>query len=180
MVTEKTRSRAVLEIGGRRQRLTHPVTPVRLSGFSTNHHATMKTAKLLLLLALFTFVSGFPGHAADKTKNRFFEMRTYVAHEGKLDFLHKRFRDHTNRIFQKHGMELVGYWTPVDGAGAKDTLVYVLAYPSREAREKAWAAFRKDPEWQKVFKASHAEAGGKIVKKVVSVYLSPTDYSPIK
>ncbi len=180
MVTEKRYWRVVLEIVIARERLTHLTHPVRLNGFSTNSHVNMKITKLLLLLPLFTLASAFPAHAAEKAKSRFFEMRTYVAHEGKLDFLHKRFRDHTNRIFQKHGMELVGYWTPLDGTVATDTLVYILAYPSREAREKAWAAFRKDPEWQKVFKASHAEAGGKIVKKVVSLYISPTDYSPIK
>ena len=117
---------------------------------------------------------------AEKSKNRFFEMRTYTTHEGKLDSLHKRFREHTNRIFRKHGMELVGYWVPADGANAKNTLVYVLAYPSRAARDKAWSNFRKDPEWQKVFKQSHVDAGGKIVSKVESVFLSPTDYSPIK
>ncbi len=77
-------------------------------------------------------------------------------------------------------MELVGYWVPADGAKAKNTLVYVLAYPSRAARDKAWSNFRKDPEWQKVFKQSHVDAGGKIVSKVESVFLSPTDYSPIK
>jgi len=118
--------------------------------------------------------------AADKNESRFFEMRTYTTHDGKLDALHERFRDHTNRIFKKHGMQLVGYWTPTDGDEAKNTLVYILGYPSREAREKSWAAFRADEEWQKVFNASHEKAGGKIVKKVESKFLTPTDYSPIK
>ena len=98
----------------------------------------------------------------------------------KLEFLHKRFRDHTNRIFKKHGMELVGYWTPTEGDEAENTLIYILAYPSKEAREKSWRAFRDDPEWQRVFKTSHEEAGGKIVKEVDSKFLTPTDYSPIK
>ena len=116
--------------------------------------------------------------AAEKKKtDRFFEMRTYTTHPGKLNDLHKRFREHTNRIFQKHGMELIAYWTPTE-EGKDDTLVYVLAYESRAARDKAWAAFVKDPEWQKAFKASHKD--GRIVKKVVSRFLTPTDYSPIK
>lgn len=116
--------------------------------------------------------------------NRFFEMRTYVANEGKLDDLHKRFRDHTNRLFQKHGMTLVGYWTPLpDAKGeqsdeAKRTLVYILAYPSREAREASWKAFMADPEWQAAYKESHKN--GVLVGKVISQFLSPTDYSPIK
>ena len=104
-------------------------------------------------------------------------MRTYTTHPGKLDDLHKRFSEHTNRIFRKHGMELVAYWTPTED-GKDDTLVYVLAYKNKAARDKAWAAFVKDPEWQKAFKASRKD--GAIVKKVVKRFLTPTDYSPIK
>ncbi len=116
--------------------------------------------------------------------NRFFEMRTYVANEGKLEDLHKRFRDHTNRLFQKHGMTLVGYWTPLPNAKgelsdeAKRTLVYILAYPSREAREASWKGFMADPEWQAAYKESHKN--GALVGKVTSQFLAPTDYSPIK
>ena len=125
-----------------------------------------------------------PGTAAgddpkpDPKPIRVFEMRTYTAHPGKLEALHSRFRDHTNRLFVKHGMELVGYWTPTDGERAADTLVYILAYPSREAREKSWEGFRNDPEWQRAFEESHKD--GPLVKQVESVFLAPTDYSPIK
>ncbi len=111
---------------------------------------------------------------------RVFEMRTYTTSEGNLDLLHKRFRDHTNARFEKHGMELVGYWTPTDGETANNTLVYILAYPSREARDASWTAFGEDPEWQAAYQASHEEAGGRIVSNVESVFLQPTDYSPIK
>ena len=111
--------------------------------------------------------------------DRFFEMRTYYAAEGKIDNLNARFRDHTNKLFQKHGIEMVGYWQPVDEKNQKKpVLVYILAYPSREAREKSWKEFFADPEWQAVAKKS--EENGKIVAKVESVYMSPTDYSPIK
>src|SRR5436190_22453387 len=83
--------------------------------------------------------------AVEKTaQNRLFEMRTYITHEGKLDDLHKRFREHTNKLFEKHGMTLIGYWTPVDGPQAKNTLVYILAYPDRDAREKSWKEFSDD------------------------------------
>lgn len=109
---------------------------------------------------------------------RVFEMRTYTAHPDKLQALHARFRQHTNKLFVKHGMELVGYWTPTDGERAADTLVYILAYPSREAREKSWEAFRNDPEWQQAYEESHKD--GPLVKQVESVFLTPTDYSPIK
>lgn len=107
--------------------------------------------------------------------NRVFEMRTYTTHPGRLDALNKRFREHTNKLFVKHGMDLVGYWTPQD---KPDTLVYILAYPSRDAREASWKAFQADPDWKEAREAS--EKDGKIVAKVDSVFLDPTDYSPIK
>ena len=117
--------------------------------------------------------------AEDKPQeNRLFEMRTYVANDGKFADLHRRFREHTNRLFVKHGMQLVGYWTPADGPDKDNTLVYILAYPNREAREESWKAFMADPDWQAAYKASHAN--GPLVKKVVSQFLAPTDYSAIK
>lgn len=116
--------------------------------------------------------------AAEETGMRFFEMRTYVAAEGKLDALHARFRDHTTALFEKHGMTNVGYWVPTDGPEAANTLVYILAYPSREAREASWKAFVNDPEWTKAKEAS--EVNGPLVEKVISQFLAPTDYSTIQ
>jgi hypothetical protein len=144
---------------------------------------TLTSTLLLAALALpvLTFADE-PGKASDRsasTDRRVFELRTYHTFPGRLDALNARFRDHTNRIFKKHGMEMVGYWVPQDekdGKGGK--LVYILAFPSREAAKKAWDAFRADPEWHKVRDAS--EKDGKIVEKVESVFLDPTDYSPIK
>ncbi len=111
-------------------------------------------------------------------KDRIFELRVYTANPGKLEALHKRFREHTNRLFKKHGIELIGYWTPTDGPDAQNTLIYVVAFPSREAQAKAWAAFKADPEWQKAFQESHKD--GVIVKEVKSTVMRPTDYSPIR
>jgi hypothetical protein len=113
--------------------------------------------------------------AASSGKDRFFEMRTYTAAEGKMEALDARFRDHTNRLFRKHGIDLVGYWHRAD---KPDVLVYILAYPSREAREKSWKDFFADPDWQAASKKS--EENGKLVAKVESVFMNPTDYSPIK
>ena len=113
--------------------------------------------------------------SAPSGKGRFFEMRTYYANEGKAEALDARFRDHTNKLFVKHGMDLVGYWHPVD---KPNVLVYILGYPSREAREKSWAEFNNDPEW-KAAKAKSEEHGG-LVGKVDQVFMTPTDYSPIK
>ncbi len=104
-----------------------------------------------------------------------FEMRTYFAAPGKLDDLSARFRNNTTRIFSKHGMTNVGYWIPIDNPDNK--LVYILSYPSREAREASWKAFGADPEWSAVAKAS--EANGKLVNKVESVFMQYTDYSPV-
>jgi hypothetical protein len=113
------------------------------------------------------------------TETRVFELRTYYLNDGKLTDLHKRFRDHTCQLLKKHGAELIGFWTPLDekdGKGAK--LVYLVAFPSREAAKKTWEEFGKDPEWRKVYAESHKN--GVLVKKVDSVFMEPTDYSAMK
>ncbi|MDH4065472.1 MAG: NIPSNAP family protein [Acidobacteriota bacterium] len=107
-----------------------------------------------------------------------YELRTYTAPEGKLADLHARFRDHTLRIFQKHGMTSVIYLAPTDAPLKDNTLVYLLAHQSRDAAQKSWDAFRNDPEWKKV--ASESQMNGPIVSKVESVFLQATDYSPMK
>lgn len=123
-----------------------------------------------------TLQPGAVAHAqADK---RVFELRTYTAPEGKLDDLKARFRDHTIRIFNKHGMTSVGYWVPQDAPASQNTLIYILAHPSREVATKNWAEFRADPEWQKV--SADTQVNGPIVTKVESVFVDPTDFSPIK
>jgi len=111
--------------------------------------------------------------------SRAFEMRTYYAAPGKLEALNARFRDHTCALFKKHGMEIVGFWIPMDKEkGAENKLVYILAHKSREAAKKSFAEFGKDPEWQKA--RAESEVNGKLVEKVESVFLSATDYSPMK
>jgi hypothetical protein len=115
---------------------------------------------------------------AQSDAGRVFELRTYTAPEGKLGDLHKRFRDHTMRIFKKHGMESVGYWQPQDAPDSQNTLIYIISHQSREAAKKNWADFQADPEWQKV--SAESQVNGRIVSKVVSVFMDPTDYSPLK
>ena len=137
----------------------------------------------LLILSAILMAAGI-GYQLGKTTtasaatSRVFEIRTYTAEPGKLEALHARFRDHTQQIFNKHGMTSVGYFAPSDEPLSKNTLVYILAFPSREAAKKSWDEFRNDPEWQKVQKES--EANGKLVTKVDSVFADPTDYSPMK
>ena len=114
---------------------------------------------------------------AQKMDAQIYELRIYTTNPGLLKNLHKRFDDHTNHLFVKHGMKLIGYWTPAD---EDNKLIYVLAFPSIEAREASWQAFRDDPDWQKVYAASREEAGGPIVEKVESTIMNPTAYSPIR
>jgi len=134
--------------------------------------------KRLFLLTLLSIAFALPASAADRPEknmdSRCFEMRTYYAAEGKLDDLHARFRDHTLKIFEKHGIQNIGYWVPIDNPERK--LIYVLAYPNREAREKSWKEFFADPDWKKA--ASESEAHGKLVAKVETAFMQATDYSP--
>jgi hypothetical protein len=107
-----------------------------------------------------------------------YELRTYTTVEGRLPALHARFRDHTLALFEKHGMTNMLYWTPTDGEAAGNTLIYVLKHNSREAADASWAAFRADPEWLAAKAAS--EADGPIVSKVESVFMTTTDFSPLR
>jgi hypothetical protein len=139
----------------------------------------MMLALSLSALALAAMLSATASTSKPATGQKVFELRTYHTHPGRLAALHARFRDDTCRLFKKHGMELVGFWTPqADQKGQGATLVYMLAFPTREAAAASWKAFRDDPEWKAAKDAS--EKDGPIVKEVESVYLDPTDYSAIK
>ena len=110
---------------------------------------------------------------------RIYELRTYVAAEGKLEALHARVRDHTMKIFAKHHMKVAGFYGPADKEkGSENTLIYILEFPSVDAMKTAWAAFRKDPEWMAAQKAS--EVNGKLTTKTESVVMKATDYEKIK
>jgi hypothetical protein len=144
-----------------------------------------KNRAVLTVLAITSIITVFAlnqvgrGQSADRQKKiRLFEIRTYTTEPGKLDALNTRFREHTTRLFEKHGMTNIGYWTPVDEPRSKDTLIYVLAHESADAAKKSWDGFRNDPQWQKA--RTDSEAAGPIVKKVESVFLTPTDYSALQ
>jgi hypothetical protein len=142
--------------------------------------ATMMKWKSLAVLGLVFGISGVSwGLAQQRQTNRFFELRVYTASPDRLDKLVARFRNHTTRLFEKHGMTNVGYWTAVSGDNAERTLVYVLAYPSKEAREASWKAFQADPTWQQIRTESQAD-GIVLAEKVDSRYMVPTDFSPVK
>ena len=126
------------------------------------------------LLWLFVLMAGFAC-----AQNRVYELRTYTCNEGKLEALKTRFRDHTIEIFKRHGIESVGYWIPQDPEKSKTTLIYIIVHPSLDAAKKNWAAFRADPDWQKVSAAS--EVNGKILAKPPeSVFMDPADFSKLK
>jgi hypothetical protein len=131
------------------------------------------------MAALVLLLGGYAiGRASQPAPAHVYELRTYTAVEGKLANVNARFRDHTNRIFERHGMKSLGYWTPSEGPLAGNTLIYILQHQSRESARASWAAFRVDPEWIKA--KAESEAAGPIVAKVESVFLSPTEYSVLK
>jgi hypothetical protein len=130
--------------------------------------------RLLLTLLATGLLSGVASAAG-----RVFELRIYTANEGKLEALEARFRDHTTAIFKKHKMEVIAYWTPQsDDPKSKDTLIYILAHPSREAATQAWKDFNADPDWVKV--RTESEKNGALVKKVDSTFMDALPFSPMK
>jgi NIPSNAP len=134
----------------------------------------MRLKILAFGIAALAMITSSPARAAD----RVFELRTYTTHEGRLDALKARFRDHTVAIFNRHGMTSIGYWVPTDAAKSQNTLIYILSHPSMEEAKKHWDEFRNDPEWKKV--SADSERDGKIVSKVESVYMTPADFSMLK
>ena len=147
------------------------------------------TAKRLLFFSLITSIGSSGCMAGDTISvseeasagaetEQVFELRTYTAAEGKFDDLLARFRDHTLRIFEKHGMTNLGYWTPQDEPLSANTLIYVLAHPSREEAEQSWRDFSSDPEWQSV--AEESQRDGRLIAGLERVFLGPTDFSPMR
>ncbi len=139
----------------------------------------------LILVAAAIFAAGFSLGSvtqnlavAHAQAGKVYELRTYTAPEGKLGDLHARFRNHTMKIFNRHGMKSVGYFSPQDAPLSQNTLIYVLEHPSRDEAKKHWAEFSADPEWKKVSEESQKD--GRIVTKVESVFMTATDYSPMK
>lgn len=128
----------------------------------------------------FALGGGMQSVVSAQAGSRVYELRTYTAPEGKLKELDARFRDHTLKLFTKHGMTNIGYFHPQDAPNSQNTLIYVLAHKDREEAKKSWAAFGADPEWVKVRTAS--EANGRLTTQggVQSVFMDPADFSPMK
>lgn len=109
----------------------------------------------------------------EKAMARLYELRIYTTHEGRLPALHARFKDHTMKLFEKHGMKNGLYWVPTD---EPNKLIYFVSHANREAADASWKGFVSDPDWKKV--AAESEKDGKIVAKVDKWYMTQTDYSP--
>jgi hypothetical protein len=109
--------------------------------------------------------------------NRVFELRVYHAVPDKLPALVSRFRDTASKLLAKHDLKAVGYWVPEDAPASDNTFIYILAHPSREEAKKNWDALRADPAFQEMAKSEQAE---KLLEKVDSTYMQPTDFSPMK
>jgi NIPSNAP len=145
----------------------------------------MTVTKLVpLAVVTLVFVGGFAlggvfqGRVDAQSKGRVYELRTYTTPDGKLADLHARFRNHTVKLFEKHGMTNVGYFLPQDAPLAKNTLIYVLAHKDRETAKQSWDEFRKDPDWVKARTTS--EVNGPLTTQVVSVFMDPLDFSKMK
>jgi hypothetical protein len=115
------------------------------------------------------------GSEAARSSTGVYELRVYHVASGKLPDLLARFRDHTIKLFEKHGMKSVAYWVPLDEPERSSTLIYILHHPSREAATANWKSFGDDPDWQSV--RDKSEANGKLVEKVDSTFMSLTDFS---
>lgn len=136
---------------------------------------TRKTfLKSMSALGVFFMATHVISAAEDTHPARCYELRTDFAAAGKLDALHARYRDHTTKLFTKHGMTNVGYWVPKDNPENK--LIYLLSYPDPAAREASWKAFMEDPDWKATQAAADSE--GKLVEKMESRFLTLTDFSP--
>ena len=132
-------------------------------------------ATVLIAVGLIGFAAGVS--VGQEKKARVYELRTYTVLPGRLPALHRRFAEHTMKLFEKHGMKNEMYWTPTDDARKDNTLIYFLAHESQEAADRSWKAFQADPEWIKVRDAS--EADGKILAKPPErVYMRLTEFSP--
>jgi len=130
---------------------------------------------ITVFVGMTVFAAGFSSGQENKVDTRVYELRTYTTEPGRLPALHKRFKDHTIKLFEKHGMKNGMYWVPME---EDHKLIYIVEHESREAAEKSWTAFRNDPEWKKV--VAESEADGKIVAKVDRVFMRVVDYSPVK
>jgi hypothetical protein len=158
------------------------MTPIRRTSHPQRGTLTMKTIWIVLGIAAAIGLAGFSAGLSvgqEKKMARVYELRTYTTLPGRLPALHKRFAEHTMKLFEKHGIKNERYWVPTDAEHKDNTLIYIVSHESEEAAKKNWAAFQADPDWIKARDAS--EADGKILAKAPDkVFMMLTEYSPVK
>lgn len=138
----------------------------------------IKTAGIVLISLTIGLGAGMLASSSAQNNGKVYELRIYTATPGNLENLHARFRDHTTRIFGKHGMKVVGYWAPTAEEERDSKMIYILEHASQQAADASWRAFGQDPEWQEVAAASNAN--GQILAGVERHYMTATDYSPMR
>jgi hypothetical protein len=149
--------------------------------FDEENEMTTKRLIGCSLAAMTVFAAGYwfgNAQGVRAASDRVFELRTYTAAPGKMEALKTRFRDHTIRMFEKHGITNIGYWVPMDEPKSANTLMYILAYKDRAAAKVQWNAFATDPEWVKA--RTDSEKDGKLTEKAESLFLTPADFSQMK
>lgn len=138
-----------------------------------NRYVALVVLGLVIALQL-----GSRAIAAEDEAGPVYQLRIYVMADGKLDVMNERFREHTTKLFERHGIENVGYWVATDEPRSENMLIYLLKHKSREAADASWAAFGKDPEWQAIAKATKDQHGNILKEKIDATYMVTTDYSP--
>jgi hypothetical protein len=144
-------------------------------------HLFLRTTLLATVCVVVACSSILAQETATEPGGKLYELRFYTTNPGKLPDLHARFRDHTLKLFEKHGMENIIYWTVSEGAPRSDDdkdnlLIYVIAHKDEAAKDASWAAFRADPEWKAV--AAKSEENGKILAKPPrAIFMRETDFS---
>ena len=140
----------------------------------------LKTTFTLLAVAAVAAAAGWMAHgnSVEAASSNVYELRIYHCEPGRLPNLLARFRNHTTKLFENHGIVNVAYWVPADGPEHENTLYYIVRHKDRESAKKNWDEFRNDPAWVKA--RTESEADGKIVAKVESIFMNPTDFSKLQ
>ena len=122
-------------------------------------------------------ILGFNALHGANPSHHVYELRMYHVHDGKMDALQARFRDHTDAIFKRHNMKSIGYWVPEDAPSSQNLFIYILEHPSREEAEKNWAVFQADPEWKNV--KAESEKQGPLADHIDRYFMDPTSFSAL-
>jgi len=143
-----------------------------------NHDCILRDMKMFVcFLCGAAMILGFNALHGANPSHHVYELRMYHVHDGKMDALQARFRDHTDALFKRHNMKSIGYWVPEDPPSSQNLFVYILEHPSRQEAEENWASFQADPEWKKV--KAESEAQGPLVDHIDRYFMDPSSFSAL-